>query len=258
MAALLALLFATVIFSAAFLLPMGQLLTWIWQGAWRDLDARYWQLLGNTLLLGGGAALLTSTVALYLAVVRKQWPSRATRAALRLATMGYAMPGSVLAVGVMLALVWADSGLATLFQGWLGGTWGGWMSGSVLALYFAYLVRFLAVAHGPIESSLERIRPNLSEAAQSLGSSPVDVVRRIYLPILRPALLTAVLMVVVEVMKEMPATLLLRPFGWNTLAVRVYEMTSEGEWERAALPAVTLVVAGIIPVVLLIRQTNRH
>ena len=113
----------------------------------------------------------------------------------------------------------------------------------------------MAVAFGPIETVLSRIRPSLPEAARSLGASSTHTLRAIYLPLLRPGLMTGLLLVMVDTMKEMPATLLMRPFGWDTLAVRIYEMTSEGEWERAALPDITLVFAGLIPVVLLMRRS---
>lgn len=258
MPAFLATFFAGTIFTLAFVLPMGQLIFWSYTVAMDDLNTRYWQLVEHTLILGIGAALLTVVGALFLGLARKRQSSRSMQAAVRIATLGYAMPGSVLAVGVMLALVWLDKSIATLFHGLFGTTSASWLSGSILALLFAYLARFLAVAFGPVDSGLERIRPSLGEAAQSLGSSGLDVARRVYLPILRPSLLTALLLVLVEVMKEMPATLLLRPFGWDTLAVRIYEMTSEGEWERAALPAVTLVLFGMIPVIFLVRKTARH
>ena len=258
MVAFLATLFASTIFIISFVLPMGQLLYWAAGVAMTDLDHRYWALVQHTLILAMGAAMLTVVGALFLGIAKKRHPNRSLQTAIRIATLGYAMPGSVLAVGVMLALVWLDKGVALLFQNWFGVTSGGWMSGSILALLFAYLARFLTVAFGSVESGLERIRPSLAEAAQSLGSSTLAVIRRIYVPMLRPSLLTALLLVLVEVMKEMPATLLLRPFGWDTLAVRIYEMTSEGEWERAALPAVTLVLFGMIPVIFLVRKTARH
>jgi iron(III) transport system permease protein len=116
----------------------------------------------------------------------------------------------------------------------------------------------LAVAVGPVEASLQQIRQSIPEAARSLGASRYDLWWRVYLPMLRPGLLTAAVLVFVDVMKEMPATLLLRPFGWDTLAVRIYELTSEGEWGRAALPAITLVLVGLIPVILTIRQSSRR
>ena len=117
--------------------------------------------------------------------------------------------------------------------------------------------RFQAVALGPLDRALARLRPSIRDAAQSLGATGWETVRLVYLPMLRPGMLTAALLVLVDTMKEMPATLLLRPFGWDTLAVRIYEMTSEGEWERAALPAVALVLIGLIPVSILVRKSSR-
>ena len=122
----------------------------------------------------------------------------------------------------------------------------------------AYLVRFIAVAYGPLENSLGRIRPSLPEAARSLGVSGPGLFFKVYLPLLVPGALSAALLVFVDVLKEMPATLLMRPFGWDTLAVRVFEMTSEGEWARASLPALTLVLVGLLPVIGLIRRSARH
>lgn len=130
--------------------------------------------------------------------------------------------------------------------------------GSLSALLLAYLVRFIAVAYGPLESSLERIRPSLPEASRSLGVGGARLFFKVYLPLLVPGALGAALLVFVDVLKEMPATLLMRPFGWDTLAVRVFEMTSEGEWARASLPALTLVLVGLLPVIGLIRRSARR
>src|SRR5690606_12138930 len=107
-------------------------------------------------------------------------------------------------------------------------------------------------------TAFERVRPRLIDAARTLGASPAETVRRIYLPLLTPGVLTALLLVLIDVMKEMPATLLLRPFGWDTLSVRIYEMTAEGEWARAALPSLSLILAGLLPVYLLMRRTRVH
>ncbi|MCB1737843.1 MAG: iron ABC transporter permease [Gammaproteobacteria bacterium] len=239
----------------AFVLPLWQLLVWAWDVAADDLDARYWDLLVHTLTLGGLSALFTLASALLIAYTRRQFASSMVDFNVRLATLGYALPGSVLAVGVMTAFAWVDDRVADVYELWFGGLPDWALMGSVLALVFAYGVRFLAVAYGAVDSAFERIRPSIMEAARSLGASHGEVLRRVYLPILRPGLLTGALLVFVEVMKEMPATLLLRPFGWDTLAVRIYELTSEGEWERAALPAVALVLAGLIPVILLVRRS---
>ncbi len=128
---------------------------------------------------------------------------------------------------------------------------------TIPALLFAYLVRFMAVAQGTIESTLTRIRPSIEEAARSLGENSIGITRRIYLPILAPGLMMAWLMVMIDIMKELPATYLLRPYGWDTFAIYTYEMASEGMWQEAALPALALVLLGLIPVTLLIRHGSR-
>ncbi len=143
-------------------------------------------------------------------------------------------------------------------SGWRGGAGKPLLLGSLSALLLAYLVRFIAVAYGPLENSLARIRPSLPEAARSLGVSGPRLFCKVYLPLLLPGTLSAALLVFVDVLKEMPATLLMRPFGWDTLAVRIFEMTSEGEWARASLPAVTLVLVGLLPVIGLIRRSARR
>jgi len=243
------------VLAAGFVLPMTQLVGWVAVSAGGGLDDRYWALLGRTLLLGGSAALVTVTGALLIGLARRRLGDRPSRIAADLSALGYALPGSVLAVGVMLSFAGIDNALNTLWRLAGGGSLGPVLSGSIAALLLAYLIRFLAVANGPVDSALERLRPSVVEAARALGARGLDLARRIYLPLLRPGLLTAALLVLVEVMKEMPATLLLRPFGWDTLAVRIFEFTSEGEWQRAALPAVTLVLAGLGPVIWLARRS---
>lgn len=252
-----AVLGAGAVLALGFLIPLAQLIVWVSGTGWQDLDSRYVEFVTHTVLLGALAAVLTVSAALLLAYVRKLWPGALSRLSMRLATLGYAVPGSVLAVGIMLCFTWLDQGVDALAQGWFGVSTGLLLSGSVAALLFAYLVRFLAVAHGPVDSSMERIKPSIHQAARSLGATHREILRRIYLPMLRPGLLAAALLVFVDVMKEMPATLLLRPFDWDTLAIRVFEMTSEGEWERAALPALTLVLVGLVPVAMLVRRSAK-
>ncbi len=243
------------VFLLAFAIPVWQLLVWFVETAYRDLDARYLLFFANTLMLAAAAAVLTVFFALLLAYTYRLKPDRVVRVSVRLATLGYALPGSVLAVGIMLSFVWLDRYLFEGLRQSLGFGAGPVLVGSLAALILAYGVRFMAVAYGPVDSALERIRPSLWQAARSLGAGNWEILRRVTLPMLRGGLLTAALLVFVEVMKEMPATLLLRPFGWDTLATRIFEMTSEGEWERAALPALTLVLAGLIPVVMLVRRS---
>ena len=246
---------AGAVVTAGFALPMAQLVWWVMASAGTELDARYWPLLAHTLLLGGSAALVTVSGALLVGLARRQLHNRPTRTAVELSSLGYALPGSVLAVGVMMSFSGIDNALNTVWRLVGGSSLGPVLSGSIAALLLTYLVRFLAVANGPVSSALERLRPGVIEAARTLGARGPDLARRIYLPLLRPGLVTAALLVLVEVMKEMPATLLLRPFGWDTLAVRIFEFTSEGEWQRAALPAVTLALASLGPVIWLARRS---
>lgn len=249
--------FAGLVLLLAFIVPVIQLLFWVWSVAYQDFDARYAGFFLNTLMLGAAAAAVTTFFALLLAYTYRLKPDRFTRAAVRFATLGYALPGSVLAVGIMASFVWIDRNVLEGAQRLLGFEPTLLLTGTLIALILAYGVRFMAVAHGPIDSTFERIKPSLWQAARSLGAGNWEILWRVSIPILRTGLLSAGLLVFVEVMKEMPATLLLRPFGWDTLATRIFEMTSEGEWERAALPAVTLVLAGLIPVVMLVRRSTR-
>jgi iron(III) transport system permease protein len=246
------------VFACAFVIPVLQLLVWFWQRGRFDLDERYTGLILHTLYLGGIAASVTVGVALLLAFARRMAPTRLMRTTVGLANLGYALPGSMLAVAIMLAFSYLDRQLVIPLSDWLGGAGKPLLLGSLSALLLAYLIRFMAVAYGPLENSLARIRPSLPEASRSLGVGGVGLFFRVYLPLLVPGALSAALLVFVDVLKEMPATLLMRPFGWDTLSVRVFEMTSEGEWARAALPALTLVLVGLLPVIGLIRRSARR
>lgn len=246
------------VFACAFVIPVLQLLVWVWQKGRFDLDERYWGLILHSLYLGGFAAVLTVAVALLLAFARRVSPTPAVRSAVGIANLGYALPGSVLAVAIMLAFSWLDNHAVIPLSSALGGAGKPLLLGSIGALLVAYLIRFMAVAYNPLEGALARIRPSLPEASRSLGVGGAGLFFRVYLPLLVQGALSASLLVFVDVLKEMPATLLMRPFGWDTLAVRVFEMTSEGEWARAALPALTLVLVGLFPVIGLIRRSARQ
>jgi iron(III) transport system permease protein len=240
----------------AFIVPVSQLLMWVIETGASDMNTRYWQLIGHTFSLAGMAALATTLLALLVAYSLRLRNRHQLGGSARIASLGYALPGSVLAVGIMLAFAFFDQHLINPVRVLLGMEPAQVLVGSLAALVMAYMIRFFSVGFGPVQSSLERIRPSYQEAAHTLGANQWQVLKRVYLPLLTPGLLTALLLVLVDTMKEMPATLLLRPFGWDTLAVRVYEMTSEGEWERAALPALTLVLISIPPVIVLIRRSR--
>jgi iron(III) transport system permease protein len=179
------------------------------------------------------------------------------RVCARIAHMGYALPGSVIAVGVLGPLAFLDRTIGGFLEDFLGYSSVGLIfTGSMAGLVFAYVVRFLAVSSQTVEASLVKVTPSMDMAGRSLGSSTGAVLRRVHLPLIRRGLSAAAILVFVDVMKEMPATLLLRPFGYDTLAVRVWQFTSESLWEAAAFPAITIVLAGLLPVILLMRSPD--
>lgn len=244
------------VFAAAFAVPMLQIVVWA-LSVWRtDLNADYWGYAWNTLYLGIATAAITTVLALLLAWVRRRHDDPLTRWTVRLAVLGYALPGVVLAVGVFVPIAWLDARL----MAWLA-PFGieslGILKGSLAAMLLALAARFLAVAFHATDSAMQRITRSQEDACASLGLSPWQTLRRLHLPLLRTGLLSGFLMVMVDVMKEMPITLMTRPFGWDTLAVRVFQFTSESLWDQAALPALAIVLVGVIPVVLLMRQTEK-
>jgi iron(III) transport system permease protein len=210
--------------------------------------------LANTLVLAAVTAFLAVIAAVVLAYGLRLSRSPIVAGCARLASMGYALPGSVIAVGVLLPLAFVDHRLDDFLRRAFGFSSGLLLTGSMVGLVFAYLVRFLAVSSQALEAGLAQITPSMDMAARSLGASPGGVLRRVHVPLLRGSLGCAAILVFVDVMKEMPATLLLRPFGYDTLAVRIWQLTSESFWEAAALPALTIVAGGILPVLLLIRR----
>jgi iron(III) transport system permease protein len=244
--------YAAAVFSLGFVLPAIALARWAQVVAPLDLDARYVDYILRTVALAVMAAVACLTLAIALGYATRADAGRLPHAAARVATLGYAIPGAVLAVGVVTAL----GGIDAAWRAVAGGE-GLWLQGTVVALLFGYVARFLAVANAPVQGGFARIRPSLEEAARSLGSGTRELVSRLHLPLLGAGIGTALLLVFVDVMKEMPITLMTRPFGWDTLAVRVFEMTAEGEWQRAALPALTIVVTGLLPVALLTWRMER-
>jgi iron(III) transport system permease protein len=249
--ATLAFLYAAAVLAVAFIIPVTQLALWTRDVIAVDLDNRYWAFAWHSVLLAGIGALMVVMVALLLAYAGRQRPGTMMMWTQRLATLGYAFPGAVLAVGLFIPVAALDNWLIDSGRAWFGFDGTEVLKGTLLVMLLAYLVRFLAVGFGPIDSGLHRISRNIDEAAKNLGTGAAGLLTRVHLPMLRASLLTAATLTFVDIMKEMPITLMTRPFGWDTLAVRVFEMTSEGEWERAALPALAIVIAGIIPIILL-------
>jgi len=227
----------------------------------RHLDqltaGRLWEYSRNSLILAGLAAGLAGAIALLLAYGLRLYPSRPMQAFVRLSSMGYAIPGSVIAVGILVPLGTFDNALDAWMREHFGISTGLLLSGTLVALIYAYLVRFLAIAFNTVETSLNRIKPSLDDAARSLGHSPGATLRRVHVPLMSSGLITAMLLVFVDVMKELPATIIIRPFNFDTLAIRAYQMASDERLAEAAFPALAVVLVGMLPVILLSRQIQR-
>ncbi len=245
------------VLSMAFLLPVAQLVAWtvaeLRNPTLPTADGVAWRYIGVSVSLAGGAAALAVLVALLLASGSRLGAGRFVRGTIRLATLGYAMPGAVVAVGTLTLLAAFDEML--FVAGWSGGLL---LTGSIFGLIYAYLVRFLAIAYGSADASLEKITPRLVEAARCLGAGRLRIVGRIHTPLVGAGLLAGAILVFVDVMKELPATLLLRPFGMDTLSIWTYMLAAESFWQAAAIPALLIVGVGIIPVALLVRAGERE
>jgi iron(III) transport system permease protein len=237
-----------------FILPCGVLaMKALEAGGDERLARSFWPLALNSLIMAAAAAALAVTLAVVLAYGKRLYATPPLNAAVRVAALGYAIPGSVVAVGVMIPFAWADNTLDAFMRAAFGVSTGLLLSGTIVALLFAYLVRFLAVAFNAVDSSFGKIRINMDHAARVLGCTPGQTLTRVHAPLMWGSLLTAALMVFVDVMKELPATMIVRPFNFDTLAIRVYQMASDERLAEAATSALAIVAVGVIPVILLSR-----
>jgi len=207
----------------------------------------------NSLALSSGAAIAAVSIALLLAYGRRLVGGKLVASAVGLASFGYAVPGAVLAIGVIIPLAGFDNALDAFMRERFGVSTGLLFSGTVFAMMFAYVVRFLAIALGSVDSSLSKVTPGMDMAARTLGHGPMATFFKVHLPLIRSGVLIGVLVVFVDSMKELPATLILRPFNFDTLATYVYQFASDELIEQASLGALGIVLAGLIPVVVLSR-----
>lgn len=243
--------------AGGFAIPALQLLAWAWKTATSTLDKDFLELLWNSLYLAALTAVCALLLALLLAYAQRLSQHPWVAHAVRLAGMGYAIPGMVIAVGVLIPFAWLDHRLDDWMRNQFDISTGLLFSGTLIALVSAYLVRFLAVSLNAVESGLGRITPSMDEAARSLGLNTVKVLGRVHIPLLRGSLLTALLLVFIDVLKELPATLILRPFNFNTLAVRAFELAGDERLADASTAALAIVLAGLIPVIMLSRAITR-
>ncbi|MDC0663266.1 ABC transporter permease [Marinobacter sp. SS21] len=241
-------------FLLGFVIPALSLAYYAWEYFDESWNPTFLQNTLNSLLLSGTAALTTLLIGVTLAYSRRLHNTQGMQVLMRLSSLGYAMPGAVLAVGVIIPLAGFDNWLDDWMRQLFGISTGLLLSGSTFALVFAYTVRFLAVSAGSVESALQKITPSMDMASRSLGHSPGGTLIRVHLPMLRGTLLTAALVVFVDCMKELPATLILRPFNFDTLATYVYQFASDEQLAHSALPALIIVMAGIVPIILMSRS----
>jgi len=217
-----------------------------------DLE-QYVNLAFNSVFLSITASLLTIFVGIYLINSLSVSKNILLKFFIAISRVGYALPGVVLALGIMVPLIHFDRAIQNVFSSFLGISVGLIFTGTFVAIIYAYIVRFLTIAYGTIESGFSSLSPNISMASRSLGKSQIETLLKIELPIIKPAIIAAALLVFVDSMKELPATLLLRPFNFDTLSTHVYTYASLSAIEDAALPALTIVLTGILPIILLNR-----
>lgn len=240
-----------------FLVPTLQLAHWAVLTAPEMLDAEFASLAFHSFSLALAAAVIAVLIAVVVSYGKRLHATPVVRLSARIAGMGYAVPGTVIAVGVMIPFAWFDRTLDGWMREAFGVSTGLLLSGTLFTLLFAYTVRFLAVSLQTVEAGLTKVSTHMDDAARSLGYRPSEILARVHIPCINGALLTAVLIVFVDVLKELPATLILRPFNFNTLAVRTYELASDERLADASLSAIAIVLVGILPILVLSRAISR-
>jgi iron(III) transport system permease protein len=241
-----------------FVVPAGLLISYAIEFYDVSMENRFPQAAANSIMLAGLAAGIAAMVGLFLAYAVRMRKSRALTLLARFASLGYAVPGAVLAIGILFPFGLFDNALDRFMRDTFGVSTGLLLSGTIAALLFAYVVRFLALAYGTLEAGLGRVTPHMDDAARTLKHGPAKALIKVNLPIIRGSIMTAAILIFVDSMKELPATLLLRPFNFDTLATYVYQFASDELLEECALGALTIVAAGVIPVILLTRVMGRR
>jgi len=242
--------------SLGFLLPVALLILMFFNNI-ESINTRFILYSLNTISVAAIAGIITVSIALLMAYSSRLNPSKLIKGLNQFGALGYAIPGSVIAVGVLIPFGWLDNTIDSFARENFALSTGLILSGTLFAMIFAYVVRFLSVSYNGINSSLQNISPNIDEASRSMGYSFSQILRKIHTPILSGSLLSAFLLVFVDVMKELPATIIIRPFNFDTLAVQVYRLASDERLGESAGAALAIVLVGIIPVILLSKTITR-
>ena len=256
-AAVLAFVACAVPLLLGFVLPASLLLKMAFSEGDAQFGERFLLLSRNSFMLAGITACIGVFLALLMAYGARLSKSTLATALNRLVGLGYAVPGAVIAVGVLIPVTRLDNWLAGQWEHWFGSNPGLLLTGGIAALIYAYLVRFLAVALHTVESSLAKITPNMDDAARCLGLGQGETLRRVHAPMLRGSLFTAGLLVFVDVMKELPATLVMRPFNFDTLATQAYTLAADERLAEASTASLAIVAVGLLPLIALSRQVSQ-
>lgn len=241
-----------------FIIPFVQLGYWAVINAAEVINETFYTILWNSLSLAIGVAGLIMILALILVYAARITENRYIRLLSRVATMGYAVPGSVISVGILIPLAWFDNSLDSFMEQTFGISTGLLLSGTIIAVSVGYIIRFLAVAYNSVQAGFGRVPIELDQTSTSLGCSPSRTLWKVHLPLVRKSLIAAVLIGFIDIMKELPATLILRPFNFDTLATKAYELAAEEMLPHAAVYAICIVLAGLIPVIFLNHLTNKE
>lgn len=240
-----------------FLIPAWVLLSYSIQHFDHSFTADFRQIAFNSMSLSAIAAATAVAVGILLSYSQRLRPTRLLKTSVNISSLGYAVPGAVLAIGVIIPFAAIDNTVDAFMREHFNFSTGLLLSGTVFALVFAYTVRFLAVAYGSVDASMKKISPHMDDAARSLGHSSLGILSKIHLPLMKSGVLTAALVVFVDCMKELPATLVLRPFNFDTLATHVYQFASDELIGEAALGSLIIVLVGLAPVILLTVSIDR-
>ena len=253
----LAFLFCFIPIFFGFLLPFIQMTIWSVRYFADVVDDQFLTLMMNSFLLAGVSSIIAIIFSLFLTFNTRTTPTMANKTIQRISMLGYSIPGAVIAVGVLIVLGWLDKQLIQLF-GSMGINTGLIIGGTIIALVYGYVVRFMAISTNSIESGYSKLPKSIDEAAITLGSTKMSLLKRIHLKLLRPSILAGALIVFVEVLKELPATLILRPFNFDTLAIYALELVGQEQLQESAIPAMALVLIGLGPIIILMRTMTKN
>lgn len=242
-------LFALAVVSLSLIVPLTQLCFWFFEALSFEWSSVYWSLLKNTFSLGITAAFFTAFVSLGMVLARRMDSSPLPQFLCSLSLLGYALPGNLVAVAVFLYFQQFKPHIPSALS---------FLVAPLVLLILGYLIRYISVSFRAQSNALKALNPNFDKVAKTLGANQAQIFKDITFPLISPAFVGSLVLIFIEVIKEMPMTLMLRPYGMNTLAVRIYELTSEGEWQRASVAAVFIVVCGMLGTLLIGRMDHKN